>query len=585
VFQQALPSFMSGIDLVLSSPTQTFTLRLADGAVTIVGKGDLHDTSHDADKRVISNSVKRLIPGAITDYTITVYPTKDFYNSYVTNLPLIVSLTEVGAVIITLLLVLLYMYGVSKRDAAMIHAIESSLVMADYAKEELEIKKNFVRYISHEIRTPLNTVKMGLEVLKQDMMTNMKKSEGNRGGKESAYLRTVGDIVESVQAALEVVNDFLLFDKIVSNKLALEFVPVDVVDLINSVAQSFQIQARRCGTSLTVVNEVNNTGIKVSTDRHKVTQVLRNMISNGLKFTPSGGKVTVLIRKVVDALREGESCYVIEVADTGVGISLENQAKLFKDIVQFNPGKLQAGGGSGLGMYISHSIMTQLEGSMSVHSEGEGLGTTFTIKLPIIPVKSCPRASLARQNSGKSPQIEVGGQPFSTAEVDTSNSGDAREEKEEASYTMDILVVDDAVSNRKMLCRMIQVPLNCRCDEAGDGKQAVELVKQRLLIAAQGSGDTPASIAQSSTGRNRNKPYDVVLMDYTMPNMTGPEAAKAMRNNGYKGLIIGITGHADEQAEKTFLSNGANRVLVKPVELTLIKTALEELMSSVVEEF
>jgi signal transduction histidine kinase len=94
-----------------------------------------------------------------------------------------------------------------------------------------------VRYISQEIRTPLNTVKMGLEVLKQDIEDTRSKKHN-----DTSYLRTVKDIRDSCDAALEVVNDFLLFDKIVSNKLSLDICPLELIDLVKTVTKTFQIQ-------------------------------------------------------------------------------------------------------------------------------------------------------------------------------------------------------------------------------------------------------------------------------------------------------------------------------------------------------
>jgi hypothetical protein len=139
VFNNALPSFVSGIDIVLSSASQTWTLHISNGKVTVTGVGDQHDTSVESYGEVITKSIKTLAPGSISDYSIKVYPTQEFYSAYVTNLPLVACMVVVGIVLLTTVLVLLFMYLVYKRDAAMIHAIENAEVIADYAKVDLVI--------------------------------------------------------------------------------------------------------------------------------------------------------------------------------------------------------------------------------------------------------------------------------------------------------------------------------------------------------------------------------------------------------------------------------------------------------------
>jgi hypothetical protein len=139
VFNNALPSFVSGIDIVLSSSSQTWTLHISKGKVTVTGRGDQHDTSMDSYGALITQAITTLAPGSISDYSIKVYPTKEFYSAYVTNLPLVACMVVVGIVLLTTVLVLLFMYLVSQRDAAMIHAIENAGVMADFAKVSTSI--------------------------------------------------------------------------------------------------------------------------------------------------------------------------------------------------------------------------------------------------------------------------------------------------------------------------------------------------------------------------------------------------------------------------------------------------------------
>jgi len=226
--------------------------------------------------------------------------------------------------------------------------------------DELEFKRMFVRYISHEVRTPLNTALMGLQVLIEELSLSTHTSN-----KENFQI--VVDIKTSTEIAINVLNELLAFDKLESGTLILEKTELNVVELVEKTLQPFYIQSKRAQVSLSLemnpqnfVSSQNSYFIHV--DENKIAQVIRNLVSNGLKFTPKNGKVTVFLDIVnrteilmsnneikLDKMKQLQ----ISVVDTGPGISEENQAKLFKSIIQFHPGKLQkgGGGGSGIGLY------------------------------------------------------------------------------------------------------------------------------------------------------------------------------------------------------------------------------------------
>jgi CheY-like chemotaxis protein len=139
-----------------------------------------------------------------------------------------------------------------------------------------------------------------------------------------------------------------------------------------------------------------------------------------------------------------------------------------------------------------------------------------------------------------------------------------------------ILVVDDAATNRKMLCRILQsLQLSCQCDETADGQHAVDLMQRNLWISQRGD-DTSHSddVMPFSTEDPCTRPYYAVLMDFTMPVMSGPEATKLMRDMGFRGLIVGVTGHMDVHARNEFIASGADEVLTKPVDSATLVTLL-----------
>eukprot|EP00597_Dinobryon_sp_UTEXLB2267_P000711 CAMPEP_0170070286 /NCGR_PEP_ID=MMETSP0019_2-20121128/8639_1 /TAXON_ID=98059 /ORGANISM="Dinobryon sp., Strain UTEXLB2267" /LENGTH=381 /DNA_ID=CAMNT_0010278535 /DNA_START=675 /DNA_END=1816 /DNA_ORIENTATION=- len=257
--------------------------------------------------------------------------------------------------------------------------------------------KLFMRYISHEIRTPLNTAVMGLRLLNDEL-----QSAGS-----IECLQMVKDTQESCQVAIGILSEMLMFDKVESGLLVLEKEIISPVQFIRSVLSPFTVQAREAGVNFIFNQSLHPdyTHIALNADPNKLAQVIRNLVSNAMKFTKRDGTITVSVSaelrtstETIHGNRSSQMSFlcampsesesfplelVLSVTDSGAGISKENQARLFKGVVQFNPGKLQGGQGTGLGLFITKSIVDVHGGTISVHSEGEGLGSTFTVRLPL----------------------------------------------------------------------------------------------------------------------------------------------------------------------------------------------------------
>lgn len=230
----------------------------------------------------------------------------------------------------------------------------------------------------------------------------------------------------------------------------------------------------------------------------------------------------------------------------------DNQKKLFKNIVQFNPHILQNGGGSGLGLFISDKIMELHEGNMSVHSEGEGKGTTFAITLPIAFQSDAPPVFSSRQRSSSKPLLKLSDSGMITP-IDESSLL-----LHETTVTDDgiiinkrlvtILIVDDSAMNRKMISRLFvsSDEFEYNLLEAGNGQEGVEAVL----------GDAES---------NRIDAIDVILMDNQMPVMNGVTAVKLLRKGGFVNLIVMISGDSLNSDSVSLSSCGANHVLLKPI--------------------
>jgi CheY-like chemotaxis protein len=237
-------------------------------------------------------------------------------------------------------------------------------------------------------------------------------------------------------------------------------------------------------------------------------------------------------------------CLQIQVSDTGAGMSQDQLAQLFRDGVQFNVNNLQSGQGSGIGLYISKGIVEQHGGTLIATSEGLGEGTTFTITMPIfkVPDNVLPSQLLHLQVGKQSPEIPFGG------DADNSESGGGGGEG--IAEALRILVVDDALTNRKLLMRLLK-NRGHECDEAKDGQEAVDKVTESLQSEASC--------------------YDTILMDYEMPVMDGPTSCMEIRALGCDSYIVGITGNVLPEDVAHFRRCGANCVLPKPIQMEALE--------------
>ena len=266
---------------------------------------------------------------------------------------------------------------------------------AEIKGEQLQVRLNLIRYISHEMRSPLNTAFMGLQLLHNDTMLvldSVRRAvstltlEDEPSEKSESLLQSLSEDLQRVQGlletgelvkessslALETLNDMLTFDKMDEKKLVVEVEDVDVWAFVRDTVRPFSINALRAQVRLEVKCEDLQSrwveGWRIRADRFKLNQVLRNFVSNALKFCRSPrGEVEVSVeryyvaggRLVRPPGSEGpqvvQDFVRVSVVDNGAGISQENQRRLFGQYVQFDAGALQKGGGSGLGLWISKS--------------------------------------------------------------------------------------------------------------------------------------------------------------------------------------------------------------------------------------
>ena len=477
------------------------------------------------------------------------------------------------------------------------------------------MKTAYVRFISHELRTPLNSVFMGMQLMIDQI------PEDTQEPVELERRETLVETQSACGAALDILNELLLFDKLETGALVLNKLTVPVSELVEDSIKMFSVQTREKSLELVITNNdesmLTSAGDQskasdssavasdcpasmvpslystdeVYVDKNKVVQVIRNVVSNAIKFTPAFGKIQVNVRFLPSrlAMKRGKSMgnlslglstklaaltsdsddgatdpllttslrarvdpvpgeLVIEIKDSGAGISEANQKKLFNEVVQFHPELLQNGGGSGLGMCISKGIMDTHGGSISVYSAGEGKGSVFTLRLPMLrcltgqPSLYIPAVGASTVNTARSlapssiaptprhsdtalvtSALKAAVPSESSSHPDSSVPSPQSTSLKSAYGTMlerplRFLVVDDSSLNRKMLCRLLRNQGH-ECTEAEDGAQAVATVAATLQGAGDlktGSGDLDKAIQsfKHAPGADSESVYDAILMDF-----------------------------------------------------------------------
>jgi PAS domain S-box-containing protein len=231
-------------------------------------------------------------------------------------------------------------------------------------EESDRLKDQFLGILSHELRTPLNAI-LGFGSILADGIAGELKPE------QAKY---VGKILDSSDVMLGLVDDLLDMSRVQAGKFALDLQTVEVAPLVRNTLANLAADAMKKGHSL--VNEVPVTLPSVKADPRRVSQVLSNLVTNAVKYTPEGGTIKVRAR-----VKDESIC--VEVADTGLGVSAEQQSRIFQAFTQVDMTNTRSRGGVGLGLSIVKALVEAHGGEVGVESEGEGKGSTFFFTLPL----------------------------------------------------------------------------------------------------------------------------------------------------------------------------------------------------------
>ncbi|MEA3166664.1 MAG: hypothetical protein QOJ26_1536 [Thermoplasmata archaeon] len=224
-------------------------------------------------------------------------------------------------------------------------------------------KTQFLNTAAHELNTPLTPLRLQLHLLKAESMGPLNERQG----------KAVALLDRNVTRLSGLVGEILEVARLQSGRVRLSPTVVEVDAVVDEVVESFNETARKVGVGLSFEG---TPGLHVHADRNRFTQVLFNLVSNALKFTPAGGTVTV------DA-RQPNGHIEIKVADTGLGLTPEQMARLFQPFSQVHDPMAIPASGTGLGLYICKGLVEAQGGRIEVRSAGPGRGSTFSFTLPV----------------------------------------------------------------------------------------------------------------------------------------------------------------------------------------------------------
>ncbi|GHU52006.1 hypothetical protein AGMMS49975_06960 [Clostridia bacterium] len=387
--------------------------------------------------------------------------------------------------------------------------LDETMKKLTLAKEEAiagsMAKSEFLSRMSHEIRTPMNAIIGMAEIAK-------------RSSDMARIKACIVKIDDSSQQLLSIINDVLDMSKIESGKFEIVNEEFDFDKMIQHVANLTQVKVLEKSQIFNIEFSAKFERTIVA-DELRLSQVLINLITNAVKFTPEGGTITLIIKKHINP--DDTAQLRVEVKDNGIGISAEAQARLFTSFEQADKSITRRFGGTGLGLAICKKIINLMGGHIWVESE-EGRGSSFIFDVSI------------KRGTSLTETVQNNGVEFS----------DYRWENKR------VLIVDDIEINREILISLLE--------DTG--------------VVIESSEDGLHSLNRFKNGET----FDLVLMDMQMPVMDGLVATEEIRKLGAAVPIIAMTANAFKEDIDKCMQSGMDGHIAKPIEIDELMRVMSE---------
>jgi PAS domain S-box-containing protein len=394
--------------------------------------------------------------------------------------------------------------NLKQAEARMKEALEQAQIAKAEAETANRAKDEFLATLSHELRTPLNAI-LGWSKMMSD--TRLDKND---------QLRALETIQRNARIQAQLIDDILDVSRIISGKLKLKVRPLELSTIVESAVESVLPAAQ--AKEIRLQRVLDSGSSMISGDSNRLQQVIWNLLSNAVKFTPKGGRVQIRLERV-------NSHVEIIVTDTGIGISPKVLPFIFDRFRQADSATTRQHGGLGLGLAIVRHLVEMHGGSVEAESTGEGQGSTFTVRLPLIALRSI---DVAPENVERVHPTEGKNVPFEcTPELEG----------------LHILVVDDEE----------------------DGRALVTTVLEKCGAQVTAVNSAPAALQALSEIR-----ADILISDIGMPDEDGYSLIKKIRalsaEQGGQIPAAALTAYARVEDRMRVLRSGFQIHLPKPVE-------------------
>ncbi len=392
--------------------------------------------------------------------------------------------------------------------------LESERAARSEAERANRLKDEFLSIVSHELRTPLNAILGWSQLLLADELDAADRE------------RAIDAIDRNAQAQAKIIEDLLDMSRIISGKIQLEFETVELAPVVEGAVDTLRRSAAEHGVRL--VESIDSELPCVHVDQHRLRQVIWNVVSNGIKFTPHDGVVTI-------AVREREPGQIaIEVTDTGQGIEPEMLPHIFERFRQGDSSTRRRQGGLGLGLAISRSLVESLGGSLTAFSEGPELGSRFIITLPA---------------ADQSPHRDDAAPPEHLNYVDARNHRNLLD-------GVSVLVVDDE-------------------------RDALDLA--RLVLEQYSATVVTANSVKTALERLKEHRPDVLVSDVGMPDADGYDLIRQVRemapNAGGRIPAVALTAFARAEDRQRAIRAGYQAHIPKPLDVAALVSAIAALVA------
>jgi signal transduction histidine kinase/ActR/RegA family two-component response regulator len=377
-------------------------------------------------------------------------------------------------------------------------------------------KGDFLANMSHEIRTPMTAILGFAETVMESCPARC--SFGQNEHRE--HLQT---ILRNGQHLLGIINDILDLSKIEAGKLTVERIACSPCHIVAEVESLVRVRSAAKGLKLRIEYE-GDIPETIQSDPTRLRQILINLTGNAVKFSEVG-QVRLITR--LASLPDGTPSLEFDVVDTGLGMTDEQAARLFKPFSQADTSTTRKFGGTGLGLAISKRLAEALGGDVQVVGTKPGMGSRFRLIVatgPLDGVRMLDNVSEVLRVKPETPAVQT------TAE--------------QIRLDCRILLAEDSPDNQRLITHVLE--------KAG----------AKVTVVENGQLAVEAALAAREAGQ----PFDMILMDMQMPIMDGYQASASLRAKGYQGSIVALTAHTMANDRDKCLDAGCDDYATKPID-------------------